>query len=185
MLPITFEISGVALGPGLATAALVHGSLSAGPHSCADTAAARHADNLATARDVRSAGAALFGTPKDSAMSAARAASIDARMPFQQTEVDRFDNPTLDDWQSKLNACPTDKGLIDRGHEPKGATTQTSTFAALNVIGNVQGEALVMVAVSGLIGQTRTIDRIVASLALDTVAFEGAHNLANPTAVFQ
>ena len=34
-------------------------------------------------------------------------------MPHQQTEVFRFGNTAVDDWEGKVNAWPLDEGLID------------------------------------------------------------------------
>ncbi|HBS98695.1 MAG TPA: peptidase, partial [Citreicella sp.] len=50
---------------------------------------------------------------------------------------------------------------------------------------NAEGEALVMAGVDGLIDQTRSIERIVTALSLDSIAFEGSDSLDNPGAVFQ
>lgn len=51
--------------------------------------------------------------------------------------------------------------------------------------GNAAGEALVMNAVNALIAQTRSIERAVATLDLQAIAFEGSDSLDNPDAVFQ
>ncbi len=51
--------------------------------------------------------------------------------------------------------------------------------------GNEGGEQLIMAGVNGLIDQTKSIERIVATLKLDQVAFEGSDSLDNPDAVFQ
>jgi putative iron-regulated protein len=51
--------------------------------------------------------------------------------------------------------------------------------------GNAAGEALVMGGVNGLIDQTRSIERAVATLQLTDVEFEGSDSLDNPGAVFQ
>jgi putative iron-regulated protein len=51
--------------------------------------------------------------------------------------------------------------------------------------GNLAGETLVMGGVEGLIDQTRTIERVVTTLGLDQIAFEGSDSLDNPGAVFQ
>jgi putative iron-regulated protein len=51
--------------------------------------------------------------------------------------------------------------------------------------GNAEGEALIMAAVDGLVTQTRSIERAVAVLGLDRIAFEGSDSLDNPDAVFQ
>jgi len=50
---------------------------------------------------------------------------------------------------------------------------------------NEAGEALVMGGVNGLINQTRSIERVVAALGVDAIAFEGSDSLDNPDAVFQ
>ncbi len=51
--------------------------------------------------------------------------------------------------------------------------------------GNKQGEALIMALVDGLVAQTKGVERAVALLGLDAVAFEGSDSLDNPDAVFQ
>ena len=51
--------------------------------------------------------------------------------------------------------------------------------------GNAEGEALIMAGVNGLIDQTRSIERIVTALGLDSIAFEGSDSLDDPGAVFQ
>jgi putative iron-regulated protein len=51
--------------------------------------------------------------------------------------------------------------------------------------GNAAGEALVMGGVNGLINQTRSIERVVTTLGLDHIAFEGSDSLDDPNAVFQ
>ncbi len=51
--------------------------------------------------------------------------------------------------------------------------------------GNAAGEALVMGGVNGLIDQTQSIERVVATLELDQIEFEGSDSLDDPSAVFQ
>lgn len=51
--------------------------------------------------------------------------------------------------------------------------------------GNKDGEALIMGAVNGLVTQTASIERAVAALGLNEIAFEGSDSLDNPSAVFQ
>ena len=51
--------------------------------------------------------------------------------------------------------------------------------------GDAKGEALIMGGVNGLIDQTRSFERAVTALKLDSIAFEGSDSLDNPTAVFQ
>ena len=51
--------------------------------------------------------------------------------------------------------------------------------------GNAAGEALIMGGVNGFIDQTRSIERVVATLGLNQIAFEGSDSLDDPSAVFQ
>jgi putative iron-regulated protein len=51
--------------------------------------------------------------------------------------------------------------------------------------GNAAGNALIQTGVDALVAQTRTIERAVAALGLDRLAFEGSDSLDNPEAVFQ
>ncbi len=60
----------------------------------ADIALAAYEDSLATARTLDAAIEALIAAPSDATLAAARAAWIDARVPYQQTEVFRFGNPS-------------------------------------------------------------------------------------------
>ena len=56
---------------------------------------------------------ALVANPSADSLNAARAAWLAARVPYQQTEVYRFGNPIVDDWEGRVNAWPLDEGLID------------------------------------------------------------------------
>jgi putative iron-regulated protein len=51
--------------------------------------------------------------------------------------------------------------------------------------GNAEGNAAVQAAIDALVDQTRSIERAVATLQLDSIAFEGSDSLDNPNAVFQ
>ena len=57
-------------------------------------------------------------------------------MPYQQTEVFRFGNPIVDEWEGKVNAWPLDEGLIDYVDAGYGGATDENPYAALNVIAN-------------------------------------------------
>ena len=99
----------------------------------ADIAAASYQDSLTTARDLQAGIRALIAAPSDASLAAARAAWVRARVPYMQTEVFRFANPIVDDWEGKVNAWPLDEGLIDyvaSGYFGAGENTQ----ATLNVI---------------------------------------------------
>jgi putative iron-regulated protein len=51
--------------------------------------------------------------------------------------------------------------------------------------GNAEGNAVVQAAIDGLVDQTRSIERVIASLDLDGVTIEGSDSLDNPDAVFE
>ena len=79
----------------------------------ADIAEAKYADSLIAAKRLQAAVEALTSNPSAEALEAAKAAWIASRVPYQQTEVYRFGNPIVDDWEGKVNAWPLDEGLID------------------------------------------------------------------------
>ncbi|UYV36604.1 peptidase [Rhodobacteraceae bacterium D3-12] len=100
----------------------------------ADIAEASYADSLATAKKLEAAVDTLIASPSAEALQAARAAWIAARVPYQQTEVFRFGNAIVDDWEGKVNAWPLDEGLIDYVSADYGGPSDENAFAALNVI---------------------------------------------------
>ncbi|QFS84872.1 imelysin family protein [Roseivivax sp. THAF197b] len=101
-----------------------------------DIAEANYEDSLAAARDLDQAITALIDAPSAETMQAARAAWLEARVPYQQTEVFRFGNPIVDDWEGKVNAWPLDEGLIDYVDGAYGGPSDENQLAALNVIAN-------------------------------------------------
>jgi putative iron-regulated protein len=102
----------------------------------ANIAAAKYEDSLIAARALEAAVAALIEAPSAETLQAARAAWTRARVPYQQTEVYRFGNPIVDDWEGKVNAWPLDEGLIDYVDGAYGGPTDENQLAALNVIAN-------------------------------------------------
>ncbi|GAA6199201.1 imelysin family protein [Aquicoccus sp. SU-CL01552] len=89
-------------------------------------------------------------------------------------------NPDLDaEMRAKLTATMEALGRI------KTAAESGLAYDQMLARGNAAGEALVMGGVNGLIDQTKTIERIVSTLNLDQMEFEGSDSLDNPTAVFQ
>ena len=106
--------------------------------SYADIAAAAYGDSLTSAAALKSAVAALIATPSDSALQAARAAYLAARVPYMQTEAFRFGNPIVDDWEGKVNAWPLDEGLIDYVDPGYGGASDENDYAALNVIATAE-----------------------------------------------
>ncbi len=102
----------------------------------ADIAAAKYADSLATAQTLQAAVNALVAAPSAENLQAAKDAWLAARVPYQQTEVYRFGNAIVDDWEGKVNAWPLDEGLIDYVDASYGGPSDENAFAALNVIAN-------------------------------------------------
>lgn len=79
----------------------------------ADLALAVFSDAASTGKALQSAIDALLANPTDATLQAARAAWLAARVPYMQSEVFRFGNAVVDDWEGQLNAWPLDEGLID------------------------------------------------------------------------
>ncbi|MBX2799648.1 MAG: iron-regulated protein [Myxococcales bacterium] len=80
-------------------------------------AEASYADSIASAEALNTALTALVSTPSEDTLTAARAAWLDSREPYLQTEVFRFydgpiDHPT-DGPEGLLNAWPLDENYID------------------------------------------------------------------------
>nr|WP_319246292.1 imelysin family protein [uncultured Celeribacter sp.] len=100
----------------------------------ADIAHATYEDALIKAKDLQGAIDALIADPSEATLAAAKAAWIEARVPYQQSEVFRFGNPIVDDWEGKVNAWPLDEGLIDYVDDSYGGPTDENAYAALNVI---------------------------------------------------
>jgi putative iron-regulated protein len=51
--------------------------------------------------------------------------------------------------------------------------------------GNAEGNATVQAAIDALVDQTKSIERVVAALKLDAIAFEGSDSLDSPDKVFE
>ncbi|MEM5477875.1 imelysin family protein [Pacificibacter sp. AS14] len=99
-----------------------------------DIAEAAYGDSLTKAQALNAAIDTLISAPSDVSLAAAKAAWIESRVPYQQTEAFRFGNPIVDDWEGKVNAWPLDEGLIDYVDAAYGGATDENEFAALNVI---------------------------------------------------
>lgn len=112
----------------------------------ADIAYAGYEDSLIAARALDAAVDALIAEPSEATLTAARAAWVAARAPYQQTEVYRFGNAIVDDWEGRVNAWPLDEGLIDYVDASYGTESDTNTLYAVNVIANpmltIGGEAV-------------------------------------------
>jgi len=106
----------------------------------ADIALAKYEDSLTTAQALDQAVDALIAKPSTETLAAAREAWKAARIPYQQTEVYRFGNAIVDDWEGRVNAWPLDEGLIDYVDASYGAESDENTLYTANVIANTSIE---------------------------------------------
>ncbi|POO56809.1 imelysin family protein [Agrobacterium rosae] len=97
---------------------------------------AKYQDALTTAETLDKAIDALIATPSEANLKAAREAWIKARVPYQQTEVYRFGNPIVDEWEGKVNAWPLDEGLIDYVDSSYGTESDENELYTANMIAN-------------------------------------------------
>ncbi|GHB26208.1 peptidase [Pseudovibrio japonicus] len=103
-----------------------------------DIAQAAFEDSLTTAKTLQDAVNTLVAAPTEDNLKAARRAWIAARNPYQQTEVFRFGNSIVDDWEGKVNAWPLDEGLIDYVDGAYGNESEENPFYAANIIANTK-----------------------------------------------
>lgn len=128
-------LSGLVLSVGLATPALALEKADV-LTTYADIAHAAYGDSLSTAQTLHTRLQTLVESPSAAALEAAKNAWLAARVPYQQTEVFRFGNPIVDDWEGKVNAWPLDEGLIDYVDASYGGPTDENAHSALNVVAN-------------------------------------------------
>ncbi len=99
-------------------------------------AKAGYEDSLATARALESAVVAFTDNPTEHSLAVVKAAWLAARIPYQQTEVFRFGNPVVDNWEGRVNAWPLDEGLIDYVAAGYGDQSEANPLYTVNVIAN-------------------------------------------------
>lgn len=97
---------------------------------------AKFEDALITAQALDKAIDALIATPSEATLKAAREAWLKARNPYQETEVYRFGNAIVDEWEGKVNAWPLDEGLIDYVDPSYGSESDENALFTANVIAN-------------------------------------------------
>ena len=83
--------------------------------------------------------------------------------------------------EMKAKLDTTMAALVDIKEAAEGGFAYDQMLA----LGDEKGEELIMGGVNGLIDQTRSIERVVSTLDLSDVAFEGSDSLDDPNAVFQ
>ena len=114
---------------------------------------AKYEDSLVAARGLQEAVDRLSAAPTESALAAARAAWTAARVPYQQSEVYRFGNAIVDDWEGKVNAWPLDEGLIDYVAASYGAESDENPAYRANIVASPN------VALAGETIDARVIDK--------------------------
>ena len=103
----------------------------------ADIAHAKYNDSLITAQALEDAIDAMLNAPSETSLLNARNAWIASRSPYQQTEVYRFGNAIVDDWEGRVNAWPLDEGLIDYvDSNSYGDESDENSLYTANVIAN-------------------------------------------------
>lgn len=128
----------LAFGMSLASIAFADGNVTKAAvlETYANIAAAKYEDSLITAQKLQAAVETLIANPSAETLQAAKSAWLASRVPYQQTEVYRFGNAIVDDWEGKVNAWPLDEGLIDYVDASYGGPTDENAAAVLNVIAN-------------------------------------------------
>ena len=137
-----------------------------------DIARAMYEDSLATAKELDTAIDAFLAEPSAARLEAAKAAWIAARRPYQQTEVYRFGNAIVDDWEGKVNAWPLDEGLIDYVDAGYGADSDDNPLYTANVLANENAVLAAAAEHPGIRAVALELSRLTATsvTVLDTLA---------------
>jgi len=93
-------------------------------------------DALAQAKALNTAIDAFLADPTEKTLASAKTAWFASRVPYQQTEVYRFGNAYVDDWEGKVNAWPLDEGLIDYVDASYGTESDENPYYSANIIAN-------------------------------------------------
>ncbi|MDZ7851944.1 MAG: imelysin family protein [Halomonas sp.] len=145
-LPLTSAIALAALIPVSALAAEDTVTPESVVSHYADVAHATYADALSAAQKLNERIDALLKAPSAETLAAARQAWLEARVPYQQSEVFRFGNPIVDNWEGQLNAWPLDEGMIDYVASDDYQHELGNAGATANIVANtsieVGGETL-------------------------------------------
>jgi putative iron-regulated protein len=102
----------------------------------ADIALAVYQDAATTAQELDKAIKNLIASPSEKTLTAAKTAWLASRVPYQQSEVFRFGNAVVDDWEGQLNAWPLDEGMIDYVQEGAYHHELGNAGATANIIAN-------------------------------------------------
>ena len=134
---VAFAIA-LAMTVGAGAPARADGDVKAVLKTYADIAHATFEDSLITAQALSKAVDALIESPSPASLKAAKEAWLAARVPYQQSEVYRFGNAIVDDWEGKVNAWPLDEGLIDYVETSYGTSSDENPFYVVNIVANAE-----------------------------------------------
>lgn len=101
-----------------------------------EIAQANYGDALVAAEALNQKIDILLANPSEENLSLAKNAWKNARIPYQQSEVFRFGNSVVDEWEGKVNAWPLDEGLIDYVGSDYGTESDENPFYTANIIAN-------------------------------------------------
>lgn len=104
----------------------------------ADIALAKFEDSLTTGQTLDAVIQAFIANPTEETLTNAKTAWLASRVPYQQTEVYRFGNAIVDDWEGRVNAWPLDEGLIDYVDTGYGTESDENNLYTANVIANAK-----------------------------------------------
>jgi len=129
-------LSGLAGASGLSALAADAPSPEAVVAHYADMAAVKYDDSLITAQRMRATIDSFLADPSAQTLIDARQSWRIARKPYQQSEVYRFGNSIVDEWEGRVNAWPLDEGLIDYVAPAYGVDNAGNAFYTANIIAN-------------------------------------------------
>ncbi len=144
----------------------------------ADIAHAGYEDSLITANELQATIDELVANPSAATFDAVKSAWLASRVPYQQTEVYRFGNAIVDDWEGKVNAWPLDEGLIDYVETGLyGEESEENPAYTANVIANptltISGETIDASTIdTALLESLHEIDDVEANVATGYHAIE-------------
>lgn len=130
-------ISRLALTFGLIVAGSAHSATEQDVvNTYTDIAHATFEDSLFSARALSLSIDKLIQNPSATTLNNAKQAWKQARVPYQQSEVFRFGNANVDEWEGQLNAWPLDEGLIDYVDQEDYEAELGNVGASANLIAN-------------------------------------------------
>ena len=108
---------------------------------------AAYSDSLSTAQSLQAAVDTFLETPNEQNLTAAKVAYKTARVPYQQSEIMRWDTSitivsntgtegiaSVDEWEGQVNAWPLDESLIDYVVDGQGGTNTGYIIAGTDAI---------------------------------------------------